>query len=173
MVRPLPLTRLVLGQFKTDAKSKNYRHSGITGTPRYKGCLVIDAMGCQTEIASTIVKGGGDYLLAVKVTNPLHNAVRAVLRVYEEAAGEETLSVETGNRIDITALPWLYAVLAEQFQSGKALVLVYHNHPILKIWKNFRWIRYYISSQTDTRRFSSNAPYPGRLKIACTALWMS
>jgi predicted transposase YbfD/YdcC len=32
-----------------------------------KGCLVsIDAMSCQTTIASNIIKGGDDYLLAVK-----------------------------------------------------------------------------------------------------------
>lgn len=74
--------RLVLGQVKTDAKSNE-----ITAIPELlalldiKGCLVsIDAMGCQTEIASTIIKGGGDYLLAVKGNQPtLHNAVRAAL----------------------------------------------------------------------------------------------
>ena len=64
--------RLVLGQVKTDAKSNE-----ITAIPELlaildvKGCLVsIDAMGCQTAIASTIVKGGGDYLLAVKGNQP-------------------------------------------------------------------------------------------------------
>lgn len=32
-----------------------------------RGCvLTIDAMGCQTDIAKKIVKGGGDYVLAVK-----------------------------------------------------------------------------------------------------------
>ena len=74
--------RLVLGQVKTDEKSNE-----ITAIPELlalldiKGCLVsIDAMGCQTGIASTIVKGGGDYLLAVKGNQPtLHNAVRAAL----------------------------------------------------------------------------------------------
>ena len=36
-----------------------------------KGCFgPIDAMGCQTAIASTIVKGGGDYPLAVKGNQP-------------------------------------------------------------------------------------------------------
>lgn len=35
-----------------------------------RGCLVsIDAMDCQTEIASKIVYKGGDYLLAVKEDN--------------------------------------------------------------------------------------------------------
>lgn len=42
-----------------------------------KGCLVtIDAAGCQTEIAETIVKKDGDYLLAVRDNQPkLHDAV--------------------------------------------------------------------------------------------------
>lgn len=53
--------RLVLGQVKIDAKSNE-----ITAIPELlalldiKGCLVsIDTMGCQTGIASAIVKGGG------------------------------------------------------------------------------------------------------------------
>jgi len=36
------------------------------------GCIVtIDAIGTQTEICETIIKGGGDYLLAVK-ENQVH-----------------------------------------------------------------------------------------------------
>ena len=62
----------------------------LLALPRYKGCLVsIDAMGCrQTGIASTIVKGGGDYLLAVKVTSP-HRIIMQYAqpgRVDQEAA---------------------------------------------------------------------------------------
>ena len=60
--------RLVLGQQKVDEKSNE-----ITAIPKLlqlldlKGCLVtIDAMGCQTEIAQTIVEQGADYLLALK-----------------------------------------------------------------------------------------------------------
>lgn len=59
---------VVLGQEKTAEKSNE-----ITAIPELltslaiKGCLVsIDAMGCQKEIASQIVKQGGDYLLALK-----------------------------------------------------------------------------------------------------------
>src|SRR6476660_3138616 len=42
-----------------------------------KGAIVtIDAMGCQKEYARQIVKGGGDYLLAVKDNQPaLHVAI--------------------------------------------------------------------------------------------------
>ncbi|RPI68586.1 MAG: ISAs1 family transposase, partial [Geobacteraceae bacterium] len=60
--------RLVLGQVKVDEKSNE-----ITAIPQLlkaleiSGCIVtIDAMGCQTEIARTIVDEGGDYVLALK-----------------------------------------------------------------------------------------------------------
>jgi predicted transposase YbfD/YdcC len=60
--------RLVLGQLKTDAKSNE-----ITAIPELlralvlKGCIVtIDAMGCQTDIAQTVVDQEGDYVLALK-----------------------------------------------------------------------------------------------------------
>jgi predicted transposase YbfD/YdcC len=60
--------RLVLGQIKVDDKSNE-----ITAIPELlqrlvlQGCIVtIDALGCQTTIAETIVARGGDYVLAVK-----------------------------------------------------------------------------------------------------------
>lgn len=60
--------RLVLGQRKMDDKSNE-----ITALPELlrvlalEGCIVtIDALGCQTEIAETIVNQGADYVLAVK-----------------------------------------------------------------------------------------------------------
>ena len=60
--------RLVLGQQKVNAKSNE-----ITAIPELlklltiEGCLVsIDAMGCQTEIARTIIEQRGDYVLALK-----------------------------------------------------------------------------------------------------------
>jgi predicted transposase YbfD/YdcC len=59
---------LVLGQKKVADKSNE-----ITAIPELlkilaiSGCIVtIDAMGCQTEIASQIVEKEGDYVLAVK-----------------------------------------------------------------------------------------------------------
>lgn len=59
---------LVLGQVKVDEKSNE-----ITAIPpllevlELSGCLVtIDAMGCQREIARTIVEQQADYLLEVK-----------------------------------------------------------------------------------------------------------
>lgn len=68
--------RLVLGQEATEAKSNE-----ITAIPRLldrlelKGALVtIDAMGTQSAIAEDIVKGGGDYLLALKGNWPVLQA---------------------------------------------------------------------------------------------------
>ena len=59
---------LVLGQKKVSEKSNE-----ITAIPpllemlAIRGCLVsIDAMGCQTEIATTIIEQGADYVLALK-----------------------------------------------------------------------------------------------------------
>lgn len=64
--------RLVLGQEATDLKSNE-----ITAIPlllerlELKGALVtIDAMGTQIAIAETIVRRGGDYLLALKGNRP-------------------------------------------------------------------------------------------------------
>ncbi|MCP4749980.1 MAG: ISAs1 family transposase, partial [Proteobacteria bacterium] len=67
-----------LGQVVVDAKSNE-----ITAIPKLlqmlelKGALVtIDAMGCQTEIAKTIVGAKADYCLAVKGNQPtLHQGV--------------------------------------------------------------------------------------------------
>lgn len=64
--------RLTLGQVATDAKSNE-----ITAIPLLLELLdlqgttvTIDAMGCQKEIASKIVEGEGDYLLALKDNHP-------------------------------------------------------------------------------------------------------
>ena len=67
-----------LGQVVVDAKSNE-----ITAIPKLlqmlalSGALVtIDAMGCQTEIAQTIIDAGADYCLAVKGNQPtLHEGI--------------------------------------------------------------------------------------------------
>ena len=156
--------RLVLGQVKTDAKSNE-----ITAIPELlalldiKGCLVsIDAMGCQTEIASTIIKGGGDYLLAVKGNQPtLHNAVRAALgESTKKPLSEETFSVEKEHgRIDGREYHVLPAgALSEQFPEWKALksVGVAISYRIENMKKFSMEYRYYISSAELTpEQFSS------------------
>ena len=69
-----------LGQVVVDAKGNE-----ITAIPKLlellevSGCLVtIDAMGCQVEIASKIIEGKADYVLAVKADQPaLHEGIES------------------------------------------------------------------------------------------------
>jgi len=77
--------RLVLGQQACEAKSNE-----ITAIPlllerlALAGALVtIDAMGCQTRIAETILAKGADYLLAVKENWPSLHA--EIARYFEDA----------------------------------------------------------------------------------------
>ena len=79
---------LVLGQTRTEAKSNE-----ITAIPELlrlldvSGCIVsIDAMGCQKEIAQTILDRGADYLLVVKENQGrLYEDIRDLFEGAEEA----------------------------------------------------------------------------------------
>jgi predicted transposase YbfD/YdcC len=81
---------LVMGQVKTNSKSNE-----ITAIPdllqllAIKGCIVtIDAMGCQTAIASQIRNQGGDYLLALKGNHKkAYNAVKKYFHEHIEHQG--------------------------------------------------------------------------------------
>lgn len=92
---------LVLGQRKTETKSNE-----ITAIPellkvldRRGATVTIDAMGCQTEIAKTIIEGGGDYLLAVKDNQPtLHADLQAT---FAEASDERQRTVDEQPRPEL------------------------------------------------------------------------
>jgi predicted transposase YbfD/YdcC len=69
-------TGLTLGQVAVDAKTTE-----ITAMPEllklldlHEKIVTTDAMGCQKEVAQTIVEGGGDYILAVKANQPTLHA---------------------------------------------------------------------------------------------------
>lgn len=93
--------KLVLGQLKADQKSNE-----ITAIPKLlkmldlRGSLVtIDAMGCQTNIAKTIIDKGGDYLLAVKNNQGhLAKAVNQAFRQHRSASlSNDDFNIETGH----------------------------------------------------------------------------
>lgn len=73
-------TGITLGQVAVDAKANE-----ITALPQLLAVLDLhdklvttDAMGCQKAIAEAIIKGGGDYILAVKDNQPtLHAEIQA------------------------------------------------------------------------------------------------
>ncbi|NJM41271.1 MAG: ISAs1 family transposase [Anaerolineae bacterium] len=80
------VNHLVLGQRKVDAKSNE-----ITAIPELlkaltlKGCIVtIDAMGCQTAIAQTIIDKEADYFLALKENQP--NLYKDVQLLFDDLA---------------------------------------------------------------------------------------
>jgi len=78
---------LILGQVKVDDKSNE-----ITAIPvllqllEIKGCIVtIDAMGCQTNIAQTIIDQGADYVLRLKGNQgTLHKDVQDLFAYAQE-----------------------------------------------------------------------------------------
>lgn len=80
---------LTLGQVATDQKSNE-----ITAIPvlvellALRGCVVtIDAMGCQTAIATQLVAQGADYVLALKDNQPtLHAAVALAFTEAQQTA---------------------------------------------------------------------------------------
>jgi len=85
---------LVVGQIKTESKSNE-----ITAIPELlhllaiKGCIVtIDAMGCQTAIASQIRAQQGDYLLALKGN---HKKAYRAIKQYFHAHIEHHLAWRT------------------------------------------------------------------------------
>ena len=93
--------RLVLGQQAVGTKSNE-----IIAIPlllerlRLTGALVtIDAMGCQTKIAQTIIDRGADYLLALKDNQPsLANEVALFFETQSQTCGEpfETIDNDHG-----------------------------------------------------------------------------
>jgi predicted transposase YbfD/YdcC len=81
--------QLVLGQLRVDEKTNE-----ITALPELlaaldvRGCIVtVDALGCQTEVAQTVIDRGGDYLFALKGNHPLLHADSELLFSDLAAAG--------------------------------------------------------------------------------------
>ena len=97
--------RLVLGQQATDEKSNE-----ITAIPALveridlEGALVsIDAMGCNPDIAQSILDADADYLLAVKDNKPtLHAEIRSYFDTAPSNKLERVQTVEKGHgRLEI------------------------------------------------------------------------
>jgi predicted transposase YbfD/YdcC len=86
--------RLVLGQRKVSAKSNE-----ITAIPELLKILTmvgtivsIDAMGCQKQIAQTIIEQKGDYVLALKGNHP--NLYQDVVQLFEFARQQDWKGIE-------------------------------------------------------------------------------
>jgi len=156
---------VVMGQLKTEAKSNE-----ITAIPALlklldiKGCLVsIDAMGCQKDIARTIVKQGGDYLLALKANQEsLFRAVRqAFASIIATKTDPEQILTEAGHgRYESREYHVLPAdALADLFPEWtglKSIGVAIGYRFEKKSKKQSLECRYYISSaEPDSTRFAA------------------
>ncbi len=113
----------VLGQIKTEEKSNE-----ITAIPQLlkmleiSGCIVtIDAMGCQKEIAKTIVAKGADYLFSLKGNQSnLHDDVKLFFdgcckdnfkdtpHSFHETVNGEHGRIETRKFWTVSDIDWLH-----------------------------------------------------------------
>lgn len=154
-----------LGQERTGQKSNE-----ITAIPKLlktldlEGALVsIDAMGCQKEIASGIIDGQGDYLLAVKGNQKmLLEDIQSAFRVYGK---EGTTYFETqeinGSRVEERTCSIIedlsHIEQAPQWRNLKVFMKieteVYHKTS----GRSTTDKRYYISSQSNKAGFFLNA----------------
>jgi predicted transposase YbfD/YdcC len=85
---------LVLGEIKTATKSNE-----ITAIPELlkqldlRGSTTsIDAIGCQTGIAKTVIDGQGEYVLAVKENQP--TLYQDIAKTFKEAADERMRTID-------------------------------------------------------------------------------
>ena len=92
--------RLALGQVAVAPGSNEIPAiPALLRTLALEGCIVtVDAMGCQTAIASQIVAQGADYVLALKDNQPtLHEAV-AILFREGQAQGSSPITLTSDAR---------------------------------------------------------------------------
>lgn len=163
---------LVLGQRKVDEKSNE-----ITAIPELlnvlvlKGCIVtIDAMGCQTKIAQTIIAKEADYYLALKENQA--NLYEDVQVLFDDLA-----------QSDFTAFPYDHHKTVEKGHGrievrqawtigGDDIIPFLHG---AANWKGFQTVvkvqaERYIGDEVsiDTRYYIASPPPEAKLALAAT-----
>jgi predicted transposase YbfD/YdcC len=140
---------VVLGQLACEEKSNE-----ITAIPALlqlivvKGCIVtIDAMGCQTNIAKTIIEEEADYILAVKDNQKkLHKEIQDTFFLYKcesfETLEKDHGRIETRNCSIIKNLKGISAV--ENWSGLKSIIKIESKQEINNVISEET--RYYISS---------------------------
>lgn len=143
---------ILLGQEKVDGKSNE-----ITAIPRLlrilnlKGCIVtIDAMGCQREIARTVIKGGADYIFALKGNQPEMNERVAGSFTYIKPSSVHVMENTSHGRIEkrtCSVITNLENILDKDKWAGlKSLIRIESWVKDIKKGTVSKETRYYISS---------------------------
>jgi len=153
---------LCLGQVATQEKSNE-----ITAIPQLlslldvKGCIVtIDAMGCQKNIASKIVKQGADYILAVKGNQSLlEEGIQDTIRFNKPISSD--VDVDCGHGRIETRECFAYSNLemiegVDQWEGLKTIFRIDSQRVIKSTGETSRQTRYYISSlKARAKQFNS------------------
>lgn len=161
--------RIILGQVKVDEKSNE-----ITAIPallraiEIAGCIVtIDAMGCQRQIAETIIKADADYVLAVKENQPkLYQALEQLFtQKLAQEHGQTSLhsyrTEEKGHgRVEIrttyTSEDLETLTMRDEWEGLRSVAMVVAERTIQRQTSSER--RYYISSTaSDAKRIGDAA----------------
>jgi predicted transposase YbfD/YdcC len=158
---------LVLGQRKVDEKSNE-----ITAIPELlrllsiQGCLVsIDAMGCQSEIAKTIIEQDADYVLALKANQG--NLYEDVTQLFDGfvASGSNNIenqlntTIEKGHgRIEIRRYAVMgnteYLLGAEKWLGLKSIGMVESERRVNGRISDVERRYYILSIESDVQRFA-------------------
>jgi predicted transposase YbfD/YdcC len=158
---------LVLGQRKVDEKSNE-----ITAIPELlklleiQGCLVsIDAMGCQTEIAKTIIGQGADYVLALKANQGnLYEDVTQLFNGFvapssNNVENQFSTTIEKGHgRIEIRRYTVMgnteYLYGAERWEGLKSIGMVESERRVNGHISDVEQRYYILSIESDVKRFA-------------------
>jgi predicted transposase YbfD/YdcC len=159
---------LVLGQQKCHEKSNE-----ITAIPALLTMLLIegsvitiDAMGCQKDIASIIIKGKADYILALKGNQG--NLLKEVIDLFEKAKTPEFAHyvhqtdiqleknhgrIEKRECVTINNLDWLFEI--KEWKGVRSIAKI--TATVFKKGKETKEERYYISSLPGNAEFINRA----------------
>jgi predicted transposase YbfD/YdcC len=152
-------SNMVLGQVKVSEKSNEITAiPGLLKSMLIKDCVIsIDAMGCQEDIATCIIKGKGDYLLAVKNNQAsLYQNIEDSFRFLKAAGYDETIDADHG-RIE-TRKCTIITDLAhidepERWKNLTVLIKMESQRCFKATGKIEQSIRYYIASKADDAAF--------------------
>ena len=154
---------MVLGQQKVNDKS-----NGITAIPALlgvldvKGCTVtIDAMGCQQDIAATIIKKEADYILAVKGNQEhLHDDIKEAFEQQKAIVSDTQINAGHG-RIEkrtcsiITDTEWICK--KDKWEGLQTLIKIQSERTQKATGASQTQTRYYIASRKADAAFFNHA----------------
>ncbi|WP_299668583.1 ISAs1 family transposase [uncultured Polaribacter sp.] len=148
---------LVLGQVKVSEKSNE-----ITAIPKLLEVLsikdtivTIDAMGCQTEIASAIIEKDADYILAAKENQAqLHQNIEDEFRFGKSLSTHQSLELDHGRietRICSVMTDFKFIETNNKWKNLTAIIKIESNREFKNLEKPTEQATlYYISSLAST-----------------------